>query len=274
MSIDRRRGLRRCLVIVLAMLAGWAAAAEPSAAVAVGIAVAVPAGDAVEGLRVATRVGCNGCHGADGGGRELWEEEGKFKLAAPNLTIKRDLYDDVAIDGLLRQGRTHDGHVPFGMPILMFQHLSDREVRDITAWLRSIPAVFNPDLKESWFADETRQKIEDGTHPYMEDTRPDPGNQPPPEPPAETLALGRHLALTSCPECHGPDLNGFPGDDAPPLIIAKAYSPENFARLMKTGITVSGTESATGLMTEMGRMRFSVMTDDEVRALKLYLDSR
>ena len=86
--------------------------------------------------------------------------------------------------------------------------------------------------------------------------------------------MGRHLALTSCPECHGPDLNGFPGDDAPPLIVAKAYSAENFARLMKTGITVSGTESATGLMTEMGRMRFSVMTDDEVRALKLYLDSR
>ena len=43
---------------------------------------------------------------------------------------------------------------------------------------------------------------------------------------------------------------------------------------MKTGITVSGTESATGLMTEVGRKRFSVMTDDEIRALKLYLDSR
>ena len=252
------------------MLAGWAAASEPPAAAATVIPAAVPAGDAVEGLRVATRVGCNGCHGADGGGGELWEEAGKFKLFAPNLTAKRNLYDDTAIDGLLRQGRTHDGHVPFGMPIMMFQHLSDREVRDITAWLRSIPAVINPDLEESWFADETRKLLEDGTHPYQEDTRPDPGNQPP----TESLALGRHLALTSCPECHGPDLNGFPGDDAPPLIIAKAYSAENFARLMRTGITVNGTESATGLMTEMGRRRFLVMTDDEIRALKLYLDSR
>jgi mono/diheme cytochrome c family protein len=195
-------------------------------------------------------------------------------LFAPNLTVKRELYDDTEIDGLLRQGRTHDGHIPFGMPIMMFQHLSDREVIDIAAWLRSIPAVANPNLEESWFSDENRKQIEDGTHPYLEDMRPDPGNRPPAAPPAETLALGQHLAMTSCPECHGPDLNGFPDDDAPPLVVAKAYSSENFARLMKTGITANGTESATGLMTQMGRMRFSVMTNDEVRALKLYLDSR
>ncbi len=266
--------MRTKALIPLVLLAGWVAASEQPLATAVVAPVAVQTGDAVEGLRVATRVGCNGCHGADGGGRELWEEEGKFKMFSPNLTVKRDLYDDVEIDGLLRQGRTLDGHVPFGMPILMFQHLSDREVRDITAWLRSIPAVVNPDLKESWFSDETRKQLEDDTQPYLEDMRPDPGNQPPLEPPTETLALGRHLAMTSCPECHGRDLNGFPGDDAPPLVVAKAYSMENFARLMKTGITISGTESATGLMTLMGRMRFSVMTDDEIRALKLYLDSR
>jgi mono/diheme cytochrome c family protein len=249
------------LLIVLAMLAGM-------------IPTRVAAGDASEGLRVATRVGCNGCHGADGGGGELWEEQGSFKLFAPNLTVKRELYDDEQIDGLLRQGRTHDGHVPFGMPIFMFQHLSDSEVRDITSWLRSLPAVTNPGLQESWFSDETRKQIETGTHPYSEDSRADADNQPPAAPPADTVALGRHLAMTSCPECHGPDLNGFPGDDAPPLIIAKAYSEENFARLMKTGITANGKESATGLMTQMGRTRFSVMTDDEIHALKLFLDSR
>lgn len=235
---------------------------------------AIPAGDPVEGLRVATRVGCNGCHGADGGGKELWEEKGKFKLSSANLTVKRGLYDDAGIEGLLRQGRTHDGHVAFGMPILMYQHLSDREVRDITAWLRSIPAVANPGLKPSWFSDELMQQIKDGSFPYLDDMRPDPGNRPPAEPPTETLALGKHLAMTSCPECHGRDLNGFPGDDAPSLIVAKAYSTENFLRLMRTGITASGKESASGLMTQMGRKRFPSMTDDEVKALKAYLDAR
>jgi mono/diheme cytochrome c family protein len=261
---DLWRDMRIKFLILVTFLTSLTAAAESS----------TPAGDAAEGLRVATRVGCNGCHGTDGSGHELWEEEGNFKLYSPNLTVKRDLYDDAGIDGLLRKGQTHDGHVPFGMPVLQFQHLSDREVRDITAWLRSIPVADNPDLQESWFSDETRNQLETGTHPYQEDTSPDPGNLPPAEPPVDTLALGQYLAMSSCTECHGRDLNGFPGDDAPPLIIAKAYSPDDFARLMKTGITISGTESATGLMTQMGRMRFSVMTDDEVRALKLYLDSR
>ncbi|MBC7656196.1 MAG: c-type cytochrome, partial [Frankiaceae bacterium] len=233
-----------------------------------------PVGDPVEGLRVATRVGCNGCHGADGAGKQLWEEEGKFKLYSANLTEKRALYDDPGIEALLRQGRTHDGHVPYGMPIQMYQHLSDREVRDITAWLRSIPAVAHPELKPSWFSDELKRQIEDGSAPYLDDMRPDPGNLPPAEPPTETLALGKHLAMTSCTECHGRDLNGFSGEDAPSLVVAKAYSNENFMRLMRTGITATGKASASGLMTQIGSKRMPSMTDDEVRALKAYLDSR
>jgi len=43
---------------------------------------------------------------------------------------------------------------------------------------------------------------------------------------------------------------------------------------MKTGVTAAGTESKTGLMSKMGRQRFHVLTDAEVAALKLYLDSR
>jgi mono/diheme cytochrome c family protein len=252
-----------------------AATAKASASAdATPMTAADPKGDPVEGLRVATRVGCLGCHGADGGGRKLWAEPGKFQLYSANLTEKRALYDDAGLEALLRQGRTHDGHVPFGMPVLMYQHLSDREVRDITAWLRTMPAVANPDLKQSWFADDVARQIRAGTHPYSEDMRPDPGNRPPAEPPAEPLALGRHLAMTSCPECHGRDLNGFGGDEAPPLVVAKAYSAEQFARLMQTGITASSMESASGLMTSVGRDRLSVLTENEVRALKQYLDSR
>ena len=270
--------MRNWLIASVLFLAGCTAATEPPAPAAspkpaASAPAPTPVGDPVEGLRVATRVGCNGCHGADGGGRELWEEKGKFKLFSPNLTVKRELYDDAGIEGLLRQGRSHDGHVPFGMPISMYQHLSDREVRDITAWLRSIPAVANPDLKPSWFSDVVRKQIEGGTHPYSEDMLPDPGNDPPAEPPTEVLALGRHLAVTSCIECHGRDLNGYPGD-TPSLIVAKAYSAENFIRLMRTGITAGGTKSASGLMTEVGSKRFPAMTDDEVKALKAYLDSR
>mgnify|MGYP003618168224 FL=1 len=105
-----------------------------------------PKGDPVEGLRVATRVGCNGCHGEGGRGDVFMEGKEFGRIVAPNLTQRPALYDEAALRALLREGKTHDGHVPWGMPIKMFQHLSDREVRDITAWLRALPAVDNPGL--------------------------------------------------------------------------------------------------------------------------------
>lgn len=234
----------------------------------------VPVGDPVEGLRVATRVGCNDCHRKDGRGGVFSENDKEGRFVAPNLTQRREIYDDSALEALLRRGKTHDGHVPIMMPIKTFQHLSDQEVRDITAWLRSIPAVTNPDLPEGAWSETLKRQVRDGTYPYLDDMRPDPGNQPPTGPPAESLALGKHLAMTSCGECHAWDLNGWPGDPAPSLIVAKAYTAENFARLMKTGITATGEESTTGLMTKVARQRFHVLTDTEIAALKLYLDSR
>jgi mono/diheme cytochrome c family protein len=251
-----------------------AAAVAPQAAATVAAAAAVPPGDPIEGLRVAKRVGCLGCHGEDGGGKELWGEPGKFKVYSANLTERRQDYDDAGIDALLRMGRTSDGHRPLGMPVFMFEHLSDREVRDITAWLRSIPAVSNPGLQKTWLSDEVKKQIADGTYPY-DDDQPTPGMDPPDAPPTDPIALGKHLAYTSCTECHGRDLNGWgPDDPTPSLVVAKAYTPEKFARLIKTGIAANGKETKTGFMSGVARGRLSILTDAEIDALKRYLDSR
>jgi mono/diheme cytochrome c family protein len=89
-----------------------------------------------------------------------------------------------------------------------------------------------------------------------------------------TLALGRQLALSTCSECHGWDLNAFEGDETPSLVVAKAYSNEQFIRLMRTGEVAAGGKSTSGLMTDVAAYRFKVMTDEEIHALKAYLDSR
>jgi len=261
------------IYLFIAILAGCGKAPEPQTPAVQASMIAKPVGDPVEGLRVATRVGCNGCHTASGAGQVFSDEPGVAKIVSPNLTEKRKLYDDAGIATLLREGKTHDGHRPIGMPIKMFQYLSDREVRDISAWLRALPEVANPDLPEGTLSDEIKKQLKEGTFSFDDDL-PDPIVQSSKEVPTEILALGKHLAMTSCPECHAPDLNGFPGDNAPSLLVAKAYTLENFARLMKTGITANGKESKSGLMTKMAQKRFSVMTDEEVIALKAYLDSR
>lgn len=43
---------------------------------------------------------------------------------------------------------------------------------------------------------------------------------------------------------------------------------------MRTGVTISGKESRTTLMSRSARERFSVLTDVEIDALKAYLDAR
>lgn len=268
--------MREALAVGCLLLAGCGKAPEPAAApVPTPSSVAVPQGDPVEGLRVATRVGCNGCHGPGGRGEVFQENEEFGRIVAPNLAQRRDLYDDAALAALIREGRTHDGHVPWGMPIKMLQHLSDREVRDIIAWLRSLPIADDPALPEGKWSAALARAIADGTHPWLADMEPDAGHAPPKAPPAEPLALGRHLAFTSCGECHGWDLNGWgEGDPAPSLIVAKAYTPEQFVRLMRTGEVAGGGKSKTGLMSSVAAYRYSVLTDAEIAALKGYLDSR
>nr|WP_162435437.1 c-type cytochrome [Pseudoxanthomonas koreensis] len=140
----------------------------------------------------------------------------------------------------------------------------------------AVPAVANPGLATSLLTPATLEQIEQGTFPY-DDDRPDPGNRPPPVPPAEPLALGRHIALTSCSECHGHTLEGWGGDDPTPslVLVNKAYTPEKFARLLRTGEVAAGGDSTSGLMTGVADSRFAhTLTDGEIEALKLYLDSR
>nr|WP_298129190.1 cytochrome c [uncultured Pseudoxanthomonas sp.] len=266
--------MRIVSVLLLLLLAACSPAPPPTTTPAAAVEPAPPPGDPVEGLRVATRVGCNGCHGPGGAGEVFQENPDLGRIVAPNLTQRRALYDDAGLVALLREGRTHDGHVPWGMPVRMFQHLSDREVRDIIAWLRSLPAVENPTLPEGKWSDSLVASTRDGTHPWLPDMKPDPGNRPPVQPPASPQALGRHLAMTTCTECHGWDLNGWEGDPAPSLIVAKAYTLEQFTRLMRTGEVAAGGKSKTGMMSGVAAYRYKGLTDEEISALKVFLDAR
>jgi hypothetical protein len=57
--------------------------------------------------------------------------------------------------------------------------------------------------------------------------------------------------------------------------VAKAYTPEKFTRLMRTGEIATGGKSKTGFMSGVATYRFApTLTDAEIVALKLYLDSR
>lgn len=250
-----------------------APASRPAPAASAPPVATAARGDLVEGRRIALRVGCIGCHRKNGAGAELWSKPGEYTIRSANLTQKRGLYDDAGLHALIGKGKTHDGHAPFGMPIFMLQRISLRERADIVAWLRALPPVDNPTLKPSWWSDKVRRQLADHTLPE-DDYLPDPGVSAPPERPTAPLALGEYLAMTSCTECHGRDLRGWGPGEPPSLVVAKAYTPEAFTRLMRTGITASGKPSKTGFMSSVARERFSSLHDEEIAALKAWLDAR
>lgn len=237
----------------------------------VPVHVSVPTGgDATAGARLAAIVGCTGCHGADmAGDADCYEEPGRFRFHCPNVIEARKHYTDRDLVILLRHGRKLDGALVDFMPWDMYAQLTDDDLANVIAFVRALPAVDKPLQPRTEYAWKTRWEILRGTYPYVNDladydTRPREG----------AVERGRYLASIACPECHGPDLNGYEGDIAPNLLIAKAYSAEAFARLMRTGKTLAGTDSASGLMSGAARFRFSHFTDDEVAALKAYLDQR
>ena len=87
--------------------------------------------------------------------------------------------------------------------------------------------------------------------------------------PDDPEAYGKYIAMTTCPECHGPDLRGWPDDNVPSLAIVAAYSLEDFTTLLRTGEPIGGRE--LDLMAEAAIKGFSHFTDSEIAALYAYL---
>lgn len=82
---------------------------------------------------------------------------------------------------------------------------------------------------------------------------------------------GEHLAYTvGCINCHHQTDRHI--INAPPLVIVQSYSPPEFRKLMKTGVTKAGRDMAAegSVMGFVAKEQFSHLTDAEVGALYDY----
>jgi cytochrome c553 len=86
--------------------------------------------------------------------------------------------------------------------------------------------------------------------------------------------LARYMTRATCAECHGLTLEGHQAEEGrvPNLVVAGAYTREDFHRLMRTGVAAGGRQ--VGLMSQVARNRFSHFTDREVDAIYDYLVAR
>jgi cytochrome c553 len=150
----------------------------------------------------------------------------------------------------------------------MQQRLSDREAADIIAFVRSVPPAPNPTGEATRVYPLGRLGVLLGKyHPYEGD---------PPESAAvlrdrAETRVGRHNAQIACSECHGKRFEGDAGIGAPALAIARAYNLAQFRVLMREGITLAGTKSKSGLMSEVALDRFRHLNDAEIADLHAWL---
>jgi cytochrome c553 len=234
-------------------------------------AIAVPhdVGSIEKGKRLATVYGCfNSCHGKQMEGSELYDEPGIAKINAPNLTRVVREYTDAQLERLIRHGVKRDGTTTWIMPSPMFSRLSDEDLGQIIAFVRSSPVLDGP-MREVTVRPLGRLGIVTGQFKPLAGEIAPAVTRVAVTDRSDPLVLGKYLVQTACTECHGADLKGSELVHAPGLAVSAAYSDEDFKRLLRTGIAIGGRE--VGMMTEVGRTRFPSLTDEEVNAVREYL---
>jgi mono/diheme cytochrome c family protein len=221
-----------------------------------------------EGERLAQVTGCfHGCHGADMQGDIFFEEQWVGRFVAPNLTTAMVRYTPTELEAIIRQGIRPDGTSVLGMPSDAFSVMHDEDLVAILSFIARHPKN-DLDLGASELGPLARLGLAMGQYfPAVIGIEKLAAQQKPVSTEAPT---GRYLATITCSECHGLQLEGQEGF-TPPLLIAKAYSIDDFRKLMSTGVGLGDRD--LGLMTQVAQSRFKHMTDDEVESLHAYLQS-
>ncbi len=258
------------LLVIAAVLAACAKQDEPPTATPVQFQRA--SADLVQhGKRVATVLGCVGCHGGEKlTGDEDFNEPGFGRLWTANLSRAVPTYDDAALARVITGGARADRAL-WGMPSHLFTRLSADDLAAVIAYLRSVPPggeIHPPPV----FEDGARKEIAAGLWKSSAVEVTEQGAAWPPDAGAEH-AQGRYLVRATCAECHGMNLRGgtpHPGAKArPDLRLVAAYDASAFRHLLRTGKAAG--EREVSLMSLVARGRYAQFTDAEIAAVHAYL---
>jgi len=222
-----------------------------------------------EGRRLATIHGCvHDCHGKEMEGRVMFDDPKIAHIVAPNLTAAVHRYSDAQLALIIRNGIRPDGRSLIVMPAEAFTALTDSDLGLIIAFLKSLSPLPGPGPN---IAMRPLGRLGVALGKFKPAAELISLTVLPPAATNQEAELGRYLARTVCAECHGTSLQGDvnPEFTSPDLRVVSAYTPETFARLMRTGVALGGRQ--LGVMSEQARNNLSQLTDSEISALYSYL---
>jgi mono/diheme cytochrome c family protein len=225
---------------------------------------------------------CSDCHNAGLSGK-VFLDVPPFRLVAPNLTrgtggVGGSL-SDADIVRAIREGVAPDGHALLVMPSEDFTHLSDADLADIIAYVRSVPPVDNQ-LPASDVRPLGRIMLGAGLFPPAAAAVIDHSMvHVAAMPPADTIQYGHYMAqVGGCFSCHGAGLSGGAIPGVPPdYPKAQNLTPTGLAQWSDADIVralrVGKRPDDTTINTVMPWPYTAQMTDTEMAALIKYLRS-
>jgi cytochrome c553 len=244
-------------------------------------AVTIPSDPAAvaRGKHIAETRGCASCHGDDYAGAKVIDDPAMGKLYGSNLTRGKgskvaEFRDDDWVRAI-RHGVTRAGRGLVLMPSAEYAHLSDGDLGDVIAFLKtvspvdreSVPVAPGPIARALLLAGKLKLAADEIDHGQV---------QPAVVAPAVTLEYGRYLSV-GCTGCHGTNFAGGKIEIGPPDWphaanltphesghLAK-WSEEDFLRTLRTAKRPDGTE----LNPVMPRA-FANLNDVELKALWMY----
>ena len=234
------------------------------------------------GMHLSTAVAkCIECHGTDLGGKIMIDEPAMGRLASSNLTPGRGgigwAYDDEDWVRAIRHGADAEGRGLMIMPSVEYSAMSDADLAALIAYLKTLRPVDRekPARKLNVLPRVLMTvgvfpplAVEAIAHDSVTGTAPAPG---------VSVAYGKYLAtIGGCTGCHGPSLSGGAGGKPgakPASNLTRGgigeWTEADFFRALREGKRPNGTP----LSDDMPWKATGMMTDDEIRAVWMYLRS-
>jgi cytochrome c553 len=236
------------------------------------------------GKHIATIHMCQDCH-LDNFSGQSDRAPGLITLSIPNLTPGAGGVGATNTDEdwvrAIRHGVGYDGRGLALMPSAVWYYLGDDDLGALIAYLKSLPPVNNEmpktNLEPLGRVMLTLEQLPPEIVPNV--TVIDHyGPRPISPEPGVTVEYGKYLANT-CTLCHGAELNGrIISEGGPEKYLAlnltpggemKGWSEQDFITALRTGVTPSGHQ----IIDVMPWKYFGQMTDDELKAVWMYLQS-
>ncbi|MFS8978746.1 c-type cytochrome [Cupriavidus necator] len=273
-------------VVVAAVVyaAAWVGERKAARTVAVKVtpvAIREDAAAIAHGKHLYESRGCMECHGAGGGGKQVFDEANGLRVRAPDLTRANPHiagYRNVDWVRSIRHGVAPSGRPLLIMPSEDYNRLSDEDLGALMGYLRSLPPGMGApaEIRLPWMV---RALYGVGV---VQDAASKIDHSLPVQPamvPGANAQYGSYVANT-CMGCHGHDFSGGKVPGAPPdwppaadlrpvsggAMSRYAHAPA-FIEMMRSGKRPDGTPISRVMPFDS----FGRMNDTELTALYLYL---